>query len=152
MFHPSHWAGCEIRFQSYPRPSLSPGWSPWLYFFTQAYTPWGLALFPRCLPPGPARGCLKHSRSAPTPLKGFEPIQGLCREGTKMGGWGVGRARTLQGSQWEEGSTCLLYPRIFPSPSTLYWDTWGSPPLFLLVFSTTRRECYLEGDQEICLK
>lgn len=38
---------------------------------------------------------MKHYGSAPAPLKGFEPIQGLCSEGTKMGSWGVGRARAF---------------------------------------------------------
>lgn len=116
MFHPSHWAGCEIRFQSYPRPSLSPGRSPSLYYFTQAYTPWGLALFPILPPPGPARGCSKHSGSAPAPLKGFEPIQGLCREGTKMGGWGVGRARTFPRLTVGGGKHMPALPPYLPFP------------------------------------
>lgn len=152
MFHPSHWAGCEIRFQSYPRPSLSPGWSPWLYFFTQAYTPWGLALFPHSPTPRARKGLLQAFRECPRPSRGLSQSRAFAERGPKWEAGEWGGQGPFQGSQWEEGSTRLLYPHIFPSPSTLYGDTWGSPPLFLLVFSTTRRECYLEGDQEICLK
>ena len=44
------------------------------------------------------------------------------------------------------------YPHISLSPSDVILGALLPFPSALLVFSTTRRECYLKRDQEICLK
>lgn len=77
------------------------------HFLTKHATPQalGVALFLSLPHHHSPWGYRKPSGSAPVPLKGLEPIQGLCSEGTKWEA-GVGSARTLP---------YLLHHRVPPS-------------------------------------